>query len=317
MLLDFIERIAYKFRHSVFDVPLPAPTTKEMELVDELHAAFRQIPNGSPEAAPSAQACWSRNVARLRELVLSRNPREFLRWDVITRTMFVPLGRYIRQELAFLKSSSDWRPRWRSAIAESPVGRPVPYFFYPSSSANLIHHAYHLAQFEEKSSLPITGLDFVFEFGGGYGSMCRLFHRLGFTGRYLIYDLPAFSAIQRFYLGSLGLPLVPLESFLNSASGIACISEPGQLERVLQLLRPTASSLFLATWSLSETPLDVRSWLVPLLTTFRSFLLAFQDAFGEVDNLSFFRDFVQRSTHVRWRQWPIAHLPGNSYLVGC
>ena len=47
----------------------------------------------------------------------------------------------------------------------------------------------------------------IVEFGGGYGSMCRLLHKLGFSGQYFIYDLPEFVALQRYFLKSIGMPV--------------------------------------------------------------------------------------------------------------
>lgn len=45
----------------------------------------------------------------------------------------------------------------------------------------------------------------VLEFGGGYGSLCRGFHRCGFKGKYMIFYFPHFSTLQRFFLGSAGI----------------------------------------------------------------------------------------------------------------
>jgi hypothetical protein len=42
--------------------------------------------------------------------------------------------------------------------------------------------------------------DCIIEFGGGFGSMCRLVHALGFRGQHIIFDLPPVWALQRYYL---------------------------------------------------------------------------------------------------------------------
>jgi hypothetical protein len=47
--------------------------------------------------------------------------------------------------------------------------------------------------------------DCIVEFGGGFGSMCRLIGALGFRGRYVIFDLPPVLALQRYYLGLHGI----------------------------------------------------------------------------------------------------------------
>ena len=65
----------------------------------------------------------------------------------------------------------------------------------------------HLALFEETTGSKIDTLELIFEFGGGYGSMCRLAHNLGFNQAYIIFDLQPFSALQNYYLSSLDLPV--------------------------------------------------------------------------------------------------------------
>ena len=47
--------------------------------------------------------------------------------------------------------------------------------------------------------------DVIVEFGGGYGSMCRLVRKLGFKGRYVIFDLRPILALQKYYLGLHGV----------------------------------------------------------------------------------------------------------------
>jgi hypothetical protein len=47
--------------------------------------------------------------------------------------------------------------------------------------------------------LDVRGFDFVIEFGGGYGSLCRLFFNQQFKGQYVLFDLPPFSALQHFF----------------------------------------------------------------------------------------------------------------------
>src|SRR5262249_29537133 len=152
-----------------------------------------------------------------------------LRWDVIQDTMFVGAASYVAKELTFLKKHPDWASRWRRAIQESPIGHPLRYPFFPASSGNLIHHAFHLAQFEEKTQIQVNNIGFVLEFGGGYGSMCRLLHNLGFHGKYVILDLPFFSLLQSFYLKSLGLPVHSIEDFKTANEGIVCVSEPAHV----------------------------------------------------------------------------------------
>lgn len=195
--MRLFRRIITKLLLMVLDKPLPPPTQKEKQLIEEIKSKFVS----SQRDASQANMEWGSNMNRLYELVMNDDIRSFLRWDVIMHTMFVSNNApYVRRELNYLKNLAYWDNRWSKAIVESTIGHPIPFVFYPKSSGNLIHHAYHLAQLEEKAQINVNEIDFVFEFGGGYGSMCRLFHNIGFTGDYVIFDLPPFSALQEYYL---------------------------------------------------------------------------------------------------------------------
>jgi len=259
-------------------------------------------------AASGASNTWDEFSAELRQYVDDEDPREFLQWPVVRKSMFVSNPRYVAEELRFLKSRPDWNSRWKSGLLESPIGRPRPYPRYPKSSGNLIHHAYSVARFEEFAGIRVDALGLVYEFGGGYGSMTRLFRQLGFAGKYLIQDLPGFSALQNFYLGSLGY-MGPDESTL------ACVSDFEGLGQKLEEWRDDKPKLFLATWSLSESPLVVRSQVLDALSDFDYLLVAFQHSFEDIDNPQYFRTWQDRfAGQLDITIKEIEHLPGNSYL---
>ena len=161
----------------------------------------------------------------LRELVLTDNPREFLRWDVILGTMFVGNEDYVVTELDYLRGKPDWSERWEKAIEEVESGFPIPFKKYPRSSGNLIHQAYHVSQLEEKTGVFLDQIDFICEFGGGYGCMCKLFHNLGFKGKYVIYDFPHFNALQKYFLKTVGITVHTFDKFQSEKIGVACVSD--------------------------------------------------------------------------------------------
>ena len=176
------------------DRPLAPATAAERQLCEQLKADAQSIPVPPAVSASAAENEWLGFLAQLRENIRNNDPREFLRWPVIMQTMFVTFPPFVLNELRFLRAQ-NWRGRWKEAIRESDVGRPHRYPLYPASSGNLIHYAYHLASFEQRMRASISDMGCVVEFGGGYGGMCRLIHRLGFKGRYVIFDLPYFSAL--------------------------------------------------------------------------------------------------------------------------
>ena len=302
--------------YSILDKPLAPPTRRERELVEDLRNAFRGIQARDTAGLPDSEKSWAQHMNRLIELVLDHNPREFLRWDVIGYTMYVNSPGYIATELKYLKSQSDWNSRWREAIQESAVGHPLPYWRYPRSSGNLIHHAYHIAQFEEKTGTRIADVETIFEFGGGYGCMCRLVHDMGFRGRYVIFDLPGFSSLQQFYLNSYGLSAHSVESFGSSKHGIVCVSDYELLDGLLDSTTDGRSAALIATWSLSETPTAFRESILSLTSEFDAFLISSQSHYKEVDNIEFFERWRSGRQDIDWSTWQIAHLGKNFYLTG-
>lgn len=296
-------------------------TEKESVLIDQLRRTIAEDVNDGLDGT-TIDDTWRSNINRFCQLVSTCDPKEFLQWDVILRTMVVGNADFVRDELNFLKDLSDWKGRWENAIEESSVGHPTLYDDFPSSSGNLIHQAYHLAQFKEKTGMDISHAGFVFEFGGGYGSMCRLVHNLNFKGRYVIFDLPPLSALQRFFLNMNGISSVSSDAYFEGASnGVICVSEFEQLEAILSHHMNINDAVFIAAWSLSEAPIDLRQSILCLVRRFRAFLVAYQGRFGNTDNVDFFEEWINTTKNIKWHSWKIKHLPNqlyrdNYYLMG-
>ncbi|HEV2765501.1 MAG TPA: hypothetical protein VGV38_21135 [Pyrinomonadaceae bacterium] len=295
---------------------LDPATPRERELIAELRARLRALPERDVSGGSEAANTWARVLNHFRHLVATQDPRAFLTWGHL-QTMFVGDADYVRPELEHLRRQPDWETRWRKAVEESPVGKPARYPAWPESSGNLLHHAYHVCRFEEATGLRAEELELVIEFGGGYGSMCRLFHALGFRGRYVIFDFAEFSCLQEYFLKSLGLPVRQAASMKDGAPGVATLSDVDELGATVEALAPRArASLLLATWSLSETPVEFRQRVLSTAAHFDAFLLAYQERFGEADNRAFFDDWKQTRTDVRWAGEHLEHIPGNFYLFG-
>ena len=317
MLKKIIRYISNKPLYGKYYRLLDPPTAKEKEDIKKLKKTFKELPYEFAENCPKSERLWKQNMNNLRELVLKNNPREFLRWDIILGTMFVGNEQYVLTELNDLRKKYDWKNRWEKAIQEVSVGNPIPFDKYHHSSPNLIHHAYHLSQFEEMTGISTDKIDCVFEFGGGYGSMCRLFHNLGFKGKYLIFDLPHFSALQTYYLKTIGIPVYEFDRIQASENGVVCVSDIGILKKMLSSYNGCRHSIFIATWSISEAPLNIRDSILPSVSHFRSFLIAYQDYFCEINNIKYFENFKNYfDKKIIWNQREIRHLPGNTYLVG-
>ena len=110
----------------------------------------------------------------------------------------------------------------------------------------------------------------VVEIGAGYGDMCSVVHALGFKGEYTIVDIPETQPIQQHYLSKQGI--TPKWSFEDD--------------------NVTHADLVIATWSLSETPVEYRNILMPKIDKSKNWLiLAQSEVFGQAVNDDYFNNF--------------------------
>lgn len=294
---------------------LSQPSENEKRAQDNLLKDFKNIPVIDTTNMTGAELQWSQNMNRLRELVLEADIRKFLQWDVIRDTMFVGNEKYILKEYKSLKSSNDFNNYWYKGI-ESEIGQPITCKRFNYTDGNSIHSAYHIQQFEEKTNLKINQFDFVFEFGGGYGCMCRLFNNFGFNKKYAIFDLPAFSMLQKYYLESSGYKVLTIEEFSTAQSGILCLSDIDVLKTILKSISEHDKNLFIATWSISETPMKLRNEIFRFLEKINFFLITYQNRFKEIDNIDYFKGIQKKFMNIKWDNTTIKHIPGNNYLIG-
>jgi hypothetical protein len=152
--------------------------------------------------------------------------------------------------------------------------------------------------------MQLENLDQIIEFGGGYGSMCRIALsnlRLGQGVRWDIVDLPIMLALQKMYLN---------DSLLSDqVNQVQFHSDLNEIESI------NANSLFIATWSLSETPLELRASIEDEVKKCRYIFIAFQEFYGSISNLTYFQEL--------WKNCPdhVGSLdacpiyPGHYYLI--
>lgn len=278
--------------------------------IEELRNGVVALERSDPLETTTATS-WTATRRSIRSALLEADPRQFLTWRPVMETMFVAFGRSTPSELRALRRTADWRDRWKPAVREDSVGCPFPCPLYPASSANLIHHAFHLMAFEFHSGERLSDFSHILEFGGGYGSLARLWKRLGFDGFYEIFDFPELGLLQRFYLASLHdagdldgrEPGSGLRFSFESCPDRLALPGPG-------------SSLFVALWSLSEAPLEVRERFVDVITRFSHILIAFQENYDGIDNARWFENLVARVGGRRWTLRPVVKADRSWYLLG-
>lgn len=237
---------------------------------------------------PTPDGFWSNVQTTFRGHVASSEPmEEFLTWPEISTTMFVGNAPYTGLELEALQRSPHWM-RYESAIAEDALGSPPMY--NRITSGNLIHQCYHLMQWESVTGLQVNNLQSIVEIGAGYGAMCKIIRRLGFTGEYTIFDLPELGLLQRWYLNELDISAtwgeIPLSTMLTP-------------------------DLLIALWSLSEMTSETQAMYAQHISPTHYLISALHAPWEGEDNGGLFRGMM----HFLERQ-VIEHLPGNYYLLG-
>ncbi len=278
---------------------------------------FREELFAELEAAAAGQAVageWRQLAADIVSDLRAGGVDQFLRLPAIARTLHSRIRSHSRDYLRHVLQSGRFSPEFQQALTESPVGKPLVNPHYPLSSPLLIQHGYHVIRLLEATGLDLTALQLIVDFGGGYGGFCRLLRNLGYRERYLIWDLEVMCALQRFYLRN----VFPGRETGEAPSNIEWLTagDPAARDVVRRVALRHVPSLFVATWSLSETPFAVRDEIAPALEGFGYVLLVYQKAFGEHDNIAWFASLEKRLPRFQWQHFECPVYRNNYYLIG-
>ena len=227
---------------------------------------------------------WHYNLNELIDSLKNNKLKDFLKLDVIRRTMYISRADFTLSQLYYLPT--------KKYLKENFVGSPLMYYRYPLYSANRIHHQFHLYNFDINFYDFIKKVNFIFEFGGGYGSICENIFRHKYQGKYLIYDFKELSIIQQYYLSN------TLDDF--NFKNIDFVNELYDMSDLKDKIK-NSKSLFIATWSISEADLETRKiFKESILNDFDNYLIAFQNKFNEIDNLKYFKEFMLNNKRIEW-----------------
>lgn len=235
---------------------------------------------------------WDANRHALRRHLKHDKLEDFLRWSTVEKTMFVGDVGFVHKEYNHVMTDRHYRV---GIIAETKTGNPK--LLAGWTSGNLIHQYYHLKQWQDRSGKTVDQLSNIFEFGAGYGAMYLICRRLGFAGRYFIYDFPEMREIQNYYLkNTVGLDNVTWFS-------------------IDQRDLPDRCDLFIAIHSLSETPAKDRDAALVSVPA-DAYLFASSYEFENVDNEMWFREFAEGKPGYGWVQWAHPYQENCFYQVG-
>lgn len=229
------------------------PGAMSIEMLRELASELPAHTEGHPHS-------WNGRRTGMRDHLLHDNPLDFTHWSTVTATMFAADCEHVRAKLPLLN------PRFQSAAREHPFGAPTTLPDHSDYSGASIIQAFYLQTFEQATGRAAARFQTVVEFGGGYGKMRHIFHRLGFRGHYHIFDLPEMALLQEFYLSNLGLD-----------AHYHVVDDQGRFP-----LPPHEPDLLIAAYSLSEVSRELRSAFFDTCHP-RYALIVHQDAWDGVD----------------------------------
>lgn len=243
---------------------------------------------------------WPRHRYEIRKHILEHDISHFLSWSTVVATMFVGNNKWVDNEFYELQSRFDFA-RLKNAILEENIGKPERLLIADYTSPNLVHQLYHLVQWMDVSEKSADKLDVIVEFGGGYGAMCAIVKRLGFTGDYYLFDFPEFLLLQQYYLSQIKQDEnVHFKVMDNNRFPVP----PAQVD------------LFIACFSLSEAERELRDAFFGM-TNAEWNLIAHQPFFGG-DNLTKYYDHYMK-LHAEKYNWHVRrnpHLNVCRYVIG-
>jgi len=212
-------------------------------------------------------------------LLKKGNIKNFLRVSFIQKTFFLHNRFFVYSELKVLKNQVNW-PLYKKLIIEDSIGNPIRYFLYQDSSGNRINHVYHLSVLSSELNIDLYKIKSVFEFGGEYGCMARIFSKLNTTIKYSGFDTPYVNLLQYYYLKHNNLDV----GFSNKNKYTLTSS----LKKIKNNHKTNSESLFIANWSLSETPIEFRENFTEIIKKNEFILICFQEKFEDINNLEYF-----------------------------
>jgi len=227
----------------------------------------------------------------IKKLVIEKKFSNFLRENIIQQIFFVHNRVYILFML--FKIIFNKNKLYKMLLLEDNIGNPIRYFLYPKSSGNRIREVFHLLNFQNFSKIPLNKIKTVLEFGGGYGNMARLFYKINKNINYKIFDTFHVNLLQYYYLRMLKIPLTFNNVRDKNISLNYNISKYNSFSK-------TDKKLFIANWSLSETPLKLRRIIFKKIIDFDFILISYQKKFENINNHLYFSNIAKNFNHKKF-----------------
>ena len=195
-------------------------------------------------------------------------PKErFKVWASVWTVPFLSRTRYIEcLQVVLNKMSED--ELYREALKEPMIGITQEDLMYVGAFDNFpttMNRVLVMANllFCGFTAEKLQKMDKIVELGAGIGDMADVIYKLGFKGEYTIFDFPEIHNIQRWYHTKLG------------HKNISYVSNFEELNE---------ADLCIATWSLTEMPLDLRDQIMHKIGNTKNYLIAYSNMIFNFDN---------------------------------
>lgn len=186
-----------------------------------------------------------------------------------------------------LKADEEYEKRWQRLLIQDNRN-PVRYTSDPRTTPIMLQHVYHLLRFERITGRAIRDCKNVVEIGAGFGNLAFALTMDGFEGSYCTYDIPLMNLIQ--------------EEYQDNKVNVHRYHLIDELIKSLQFSSNPLETAMIATWSISEMPMELRERILPaLLDLCGLFLFAYHPSqFEGIDNEKYFHDIREMRPNIYW-----------------
>jgi len=248
---------------------------------------------------------WATNIYHIQSEILSHSLDTFLTIPTLEFTMVIGDALERDVEYSALQKREDFVTRVQSLLAAPQIGGITPARHNMTSNYPTIAQTYHLLTFTDTMKVDLTKVDYILEFGGGYGNLCSIIHRAGFKGTYILYDIEPLLLIQEYFL---------TVSKLLPGVNVRFVSTPEELYR--ELTNVSGTGMFVSTWAFNEAPIVTRDAILKTFNRYNYVYLIYNHTFDGINNIDWFENLISTYTDINWFNEDIAYLGHSKYLFG-
>ena len=234
------------------------------------------------EALPPIEGkdAWSERRQQLRDIMKRQRWENFTKWPVVAQSLYSEMMASREEEKRLCHD------RWESRMGQ-----------YDKNNGTVIHQMYSIWLWEKVTNRHISELEYVAEFGAGYGEMALLLSDEPFQ-RYSIIDFPELLLLQKWYLNR-------NDVYPNGKAEYHFFAKP-----YIKLPYP---DLLIAICSLSEAPTKLREEVLDINKP-KSILIRYQNTWDGINNGKWFNEHAHECYQTVHNS-VAPHFPNHRYLI--